>query len=63
MKATADKHATVLKIGSLEWLEELTCRVTKHMLSRGDNAHEQGHLLAILAESMFGRNFACKGLF
>ncbi|PFX34693.1 Spatacsin [Stylophora pistillata] len=60
MKATADKHATVLKIGSLEWLEELTCRVTKHMLSRGDNAHEQGHLLAILAESMFGRNFACK---
>lgn len=60
LKAIADKHEAALKIGSLKWLEELTCQVTKHMLSRCDNAHQQGHLLAILAASKFGRNFECK---
>lgn len=62
MKAVADKHMVVLKIGNLEWLEKLTSQVTKHILSHCENAYQQHHLLAVLAGSMFGRNFSCKGV-
>lgn len=62
MKVTADKHMDVLKIGTLEWLEELTSQVTKQMLTHCESAHQQHHLLAILARTMFGRNFLCKGM-
>ncbi|XP_020621148.1 spatacsin-like isoform X1 [Orbicella faveolata] len=59
MKVAVDKHVDVLKIGTLEWLEELTSQVTKQMLTHCESAHQQHHLLAILARTMFGRNFLC----
>ncbi|XP_078373747.1 spatacsin-like isoform X3 [Oculina patagonica] len=60
MKVVADKHMDVLRIGTLEWLEKLTSQVTKHMLTHCESAHQQRHLLAILARTMFGINFSCK---
>lgn len=62
MKVAVDKHVDVLKIGMLEWLEELTSQVTKQMLTHCESAHQQHHLLAILARTMFGRNFLCNGM-
>ena len=62
MKVVADKHMDVLKIGTLEWLEKLTSQVTKQMLTHCESGHQQRHLLAILARTMFGINFSCKGM-
>jgi len=62
MKVAADKHMDVLTIGTLEWLEKLTSDITKQMLTHCESAHQQHHLLEILARTMFGRNFLCKGM-
>ena len=61
-KVAADKHMDVLKIGTFEWLEDLTSEVTKQMLTHCESAHQQHHLLEILARTMFGRNFSCSGM-
>ena len=62
MKVTADKNVDVLKIGTLEWLEELTSQITKHMLTHCESTHQQHHLLAILARTMFAITFSCNGM-
>ena len=62
MKVVADKHIGELRIGTLEWLEKLTSQVSKQMLTHCESAHQQRHLLAILARTMFGRNFSYKGV-
>ena len=62
MKVVADKHMNVLRIGTLEWLEKLTSQVTKQMLTYCASAHQQRHLLSILARTKFGINFTCNGV-
>ena len=45
------------KIDELDWLERATNKITRQMLAQCDTSYEQNHLLALLAKTMFGRNF------
>ena len=62
MKVATDRNIDDMKIGNLEWLENLTSRVTKQMLTHCGSTYKQRHLLSLLARAMFGRNFSRQGL-
>lgn len=53
-------HTSSTVTREIRWIEEVTSLVTQQMVRQCDTGYEQGHLLALLAKAMFGRNYAFK---
>lgn len=60
MRTSTVSQSSVSIPHDVRWIEEVTSLVTQQMVHQCTSTYEQGHLLSLLAKSMFGRNFSFK---